>query len=60
MRGDAVELFPAYEEDRVLRIEYDEDTVERIRYVDPLRGTRLYDVSETVIFPASHYVTPKA
>ncbi len=59
VRGDAVELFPAYEEDRVLRIEYDEDTVERIRYVDPLRGTRLYDVTETVIFPASHYVTPE-
>jgi excinuclease ABC subunit B len=59
VRGDAVELFPAYEEDRVLRIEYDEDTVERIRYVDPLRGTRLYDVAETVIFPASHYVTPE-
>jgi len=58
VRGDAVELFPAYEEDRVLRIEYDEDTVERIRYVDPLRGTRLYDVAETVIFPASHYITP--
>jgi excinuclease ABC subunit B len=59
VRGDAVELFPAYEEDRVLRIEYDEDTVERIRYVDPLRGTRLYDVPETVIFPGSHYVTPE-
>ena len=59
VRGDAVELFPAYEEDRVLRIEYDEDTVERIRYVDPLRGTRLVDVAETVIFPASHYVTPE-
>ncbi len=58
VRGDAVELFPAYEEDKVLRIEYDEDTVERIRYVDPLRGTRLYDVRETVVFPASHYVTP--
>ncbi|MGE5663611.1 MAG: excinuclease ABC subunit UvrB [Deltaproteobacteria bacterium] len=58
VRGDAVELFPAYEEDKVLRIEYDDDTVERIRYVDPLRGTRLYDVRETVIFPASHYVTP--
>src|SRR5512145_71272 len=59
VRGDAVELFPAYEEDKVLRIEYDEDTVERIRYVDPLRGTRLHDVRETVIFPASHYVTPE-
>jgi excinuclease ABC subunit B len=59
VRGDAVELFPAYEEDRVLRIEYDEDTVARIRYVEPLRGTRLYDVRETVVFPASHYVTPE-
>jgi len=58
VRGDAVELFPAYEEDRVLRIEFDEDTVSRIRYVDPLRGARLHDVRETVIFPASHYVTP--
>ena len=59
VRGDAVELFPAYEEDRVLRIEFDEDAVDRIRYVDPLRGTRLVDVPETVIFPASHYVTPE-
>src|SRR3990170_4426859 len=59
VRGDAVELFPAYEEDRVLRIEFDEDAVERIRYVDPLLWTRLYDVPETVIFPASHYVTPE-
>jgi excinuclease ABC subunit B len=59
VRGEAVELFPAYEEEKVLRIEYDEDRIERIRYVDPLRGTRLADVRETVIFPASHYVTPE-
>ncbi|GAB4372423.1 MAG: excinuclease ABC subunit UvrB [Deltaproteobacteria bacterium] len=59
VRGEAVELFPAYEEERVLRIEFDEDRIERIRYVDPLRGTRLAEVRETVIFPASHYVTPE-
>ncbi len=59
VRGEAVELFPAYEEEKVLRIEYGEDRIERIRYVDPLRGTRLADVKETVIFPASHYVTPE-
>ncbi|HEX9205543.1 MAG TPA: excinuclease ABC subunit UvrB [Candidatus Deferrimicrobiaceae bacterium] len=58
VRGDAVELFPAYEEEKVLRIEYDEDRIGRMRYVDPLRGTRLAEVRETVIFPASHYVTP--
>jgi excinuclease ABC subunit B len=59
VRGEAVELFPAYEEEKVLRIEYDEDRIARIRYVDPLRGTRLADAKETVIFPASHYVTPE-
>ncbi|OGP34767.1 MAG: excinuclease ABC subunit B [Deltaproteobacteria bacterium GWC2_65_14] len=58
VRGEAVELFPAYEEDRVLRIEFDEDRIARVRYVDPLRGTRLFDVRDTVVFPASHYVTP--
>ena len=41
VRGDAVEVFPAYEEERVLRIEYDEDRIARILHVDPLRGTRI-------------------
>ncbi len=58
VRGEAVELFPAYEDDQVLRIEFDEETVERLRYVDPLRGVKLRDVNDTIIFPASHYVTP--
>src|SRR3990172_7131827 len=59
VRGDAVELFPAYEEDRVLRIEFDEDAVERIRYVDPLRGMRLSDAREPVPFPPSHSAPPE-
>src|SRR5512143_4008572 len=59
VRGDAVELFPAYEEEKVLRIEYDEDRIARILHVDPLRGTRLKELQETVIFPGSHYVTPE-
>jgi len=58
VRGDAVELFPAYEEERVLRIEYDEDRIARILHVDPLRGTRIRELRETVIFPASHYRDP--
>src|SRR3972149_2840311 len=59
VRGDAGELFPAYEEDRGLRIEFDEDALARVRCVAPLRGTRLRDVSDTVLLPASHYVTPE-
>ena len=58
VRGDAVELFPAYEEEKILRIEFDEDRISLMRYMDPLRGTRLGDAAETMIFPASHYVAP--
>jgi len=58
VRGDAVELFPAYEEEMLLRIEYDEDRIARILHVDPLRGTRLKELRETVIFPASHERSP--
>ena len=38
VRGDRVEIFPAYEEDRAIRIEFWGDTVEAIREIDPLRG----------------------
>jgi excinuclease ABC subunit B len=41
VRGDVVEIFPAYEEDRAIRIELFGDTVESITEFDPLRGVRL-------------------
>ena len=54
VRGDTVEIHPAYEES-VVRIEMFGDTVERISLVDPLTGETLGDMSEVVIFPATHY-----
>ena len=55
VRGDTVEVHPAYEES-VVRIEMFGDTVERITMIDPLTGETLSDVSSVVIFPATHYV----
>ena len=56
VRGDTVEIFPAYEE-RAIRISMFGDEVERISVVDPLTGELVEDVPAMALFPASHYVT---
>src|SRR5215211_4239819 len=55
VRGDTIEVHPAYEE-TVLRIEMFGDTVERLTIVDPLTGEQLRELSEVIVFPATHYV----
>ncbi|KMY69087.1 excinuclease ABC subunit B [Desulfocarbo indianensis] len=57
VRGDTVEVFPAYEEDRAVRISFFGDEVEDIAFIDPLRGQVLAREPRVTIFPASHYVT---
>jgi excinuclease ABC subunit B len=58
VRGDVVEVFPAYEEDRVIRVELFGDELEALLEVDPLRGEILRDLEEITIYPSGHYVTP--
>jgi excinuclease ABC subunit B len=58
VRGDTVEVFPAYEQDTAIRIEWWGDEIEAIREVDPLRGKTRRALEFVTIFPASHYVTP--
>lgn len=59
VRGDIVEIHPAYEEDRVIRVEFFGDFVDRISWVDPIRGKVIEDLKEVSIYPGSHYVTPE-
>ena len=59
VRGDRVEVFPAYEEDRAIRIDFFGDQVEAISEIDALRGTVIKRLKQAAIFPASHYVTGK-
>ena len=59
VRGDVVEVFPAYEHETAVRIEFFGDTVEAIREVDPLRGVVKGAMDRYAIFPGSHYVTPQ-
>ncbi|MBS2025780.1 MAG: excinuclease ABC subunit UvrB [Deltaproteobacteria bacterium] len=57
VKGDTVEIFPAYEEERAIRVELFGDTVEAIKEIDPLRGRVMADIDKMSIFPSSHYVT---
>ncbi len=57
VRGDVVEVFPAHEEDKAIRIEFFGDEVESIQEVDPLTGKTLQPLEKIAIYPASHYVT---
>ena len=58
VRGDVIEVFPAHEEERAVRIELLGDEVEAISEIDPLRGTVLGRLDKVPIYPGSHYVTP--
>ena len=57
VRGDTVEVFPAYEEDICIRITFFDDEIERIDLTQPLTGHVIENVNEASIFPAQHYVT---
>ncbi|HJO26595.1 MAG TPA: excinuclease ABC subunit UvrB [Planctomycetota bacterium] len=60
VRGDVVEVFPAYEADEVLRLEFFGDEVESLLRVNPLRGEVLGEHESITIYPANHYVAPEA
>jgi excinuclease ABC subunit B len=58
VRGDVVEIFPAYELDQAIRVEFFGDEIESIKYFDPVTGAATAEIEEDVlIFPARHFVT---
>lgn len=59
VRGDVIEIFPAYDSERALRVEFFGDEVETISEIDPLRGIVLQKLSKCSIYPASHYVSSR-
>ncbi len=57
VRGDVIEVFPAHEEKRAIRIELFGDEVESISEIDPIRGKVINPLDKVPIYPGSHYVT---
>ncbi|EFL51362.1 excinuclease ABC, B subunit [Solidesulfovibrio fructosivorans JJ]] len=59
VRGDVIELIPAYSRERAMRLEFFDDELESILETDPLTGEVLGSMQKAIIFPASHYVSDR-
>ena len=59
VRGDTVEIYPAYYKDRAVRVEFFGDEIDRISEFNPITGAVNLKLNHIVIYPASHYVTTK-
>ncbi|MBJ6726072.1 excinuclease ABC subunit UvrB [Geomesophilobacter sediminis] len=59
VRGDTVEIFPAYDDEKALRVEFFGDTIDAITEIDPLRGVQLNRLPKCAVYPASHYVATR-
>jgi len=59
VRGDVVEIFPAYEDKTAIRVEFFGDEVDALSEVDPVRGRTLASLDKYSVYPGSHYVTPR-
>jgi len=58
VRGDVVDIYPTYADERVIRVEFFGDTIESMCAIDPLTGEIVERLQNADIFPRSHYVTP--
>ncbi|MEN6433524.1 MAG: excinuclease ABC subunit UvrB [Smithella sp.] len=59
VRGDIVEIFPPYEDEQALRVEFFGDTIESMSLIDPLRGKKISSVNKIAVYPGRHYVTTR-
>ncbi len=59
VRGDVLDIFPAYEDDIAIRLEMFGDEIEKISEFDPLTGKKKRSLSTITIYPSSHHVTPE-
>jgi excinuclease ABC subunit B len=57
VRGDVIDIFPANEEKRAIRVSLWGDEIEALKLIDPFRGKTIGEVEDYLIFPATHYVT---
>ncbi len=56
VKGDVVEIYPAYSDHRIIRVEFFGDEIDRITEIDPVTGEYLASIKHAAIYPASHYI----
>lgn len=60
VRGDVIDIFPAEHAEHAIRVSLFDDEIESLQFFDPLTGQLLHKALRFTVFPASHYVTPRA
>ena len=60
VRGDVIDIFPAEHAEHAIRVSLFDDEIEKLQFFDPLTGQLLHKALRFTVFPASHYVTPRA
>ncbi|MCK6412046.1 MAG: excinuclease ABC subunit UvrB [Azonexus sp.] len=60
VRGDVIDIFPAEHAEHAIRVSLFDDEIEALQFFDPLTGQMLHKALRFTVFPASHYVTPRA
>ena len=60
VRGDTIDIFPAEHAEHAIRVSLFDDEIEGLQFFDPLTGQLLHKALRFTVFPASHYVTPRA
>ncbi|UCG04733.1 MAG: excinuclease ABC subunit UvrB [Candidatus Heimdallarchaeota archaeon] len=58
-RGDTIDIWPIYEDNKAVRIELFGDEIDRITYIHPISGKTLLSLDRAIVFPAKHYIRPK-
>ncbi len=59
VRGDVVEIYPAYSSQRIIRVEFFGDEIDRITEIDPVTGEFIQSIKHAAVYPASHYIVSK-
>ncbi|MBF0328101.1 MAG: excinuclease ABC subunit UvrB [Nitrospirae bacterium] len=59
VRGDSIEIYPAFSSDKAIRVEFFGDDIEALHEFDPLTGERLRRLDKVTLYPNSHWITPK-
>ena len=59
VRGDVLDIFPAYEEDKAIRVQFFDEEIDQVSVIDSLKGNVLEKLDRVAIYPGSHFVTPE-
>ncbi|MCX8031600.1 MAG: excinuclease ABC subunit UvrB [Thermodesulfovibrionales bacterium] len=59
VRGDIIDIYPAFSQDKAIRVDFFGDDIDLISEIDPLNGKKIRNISKLILYPNSHWITPQ-